>query len=464
MWNSPGSKKKIFLIVSGSLLVSLATLIVSPLLTKNVLFLAALPLAAAVFLILALNVRHMFVFILMTRACLDPVLAQTKIEGGAGGIGALLNLLVVVTMLLLIARQPRVLKGNRTMAAWAVFLALAALTVFYSQQPKMTFKLLLNLSTYAAIFAVPFFIVKDEKGKKFWIKVILASSFLPLAFANLGIVTRHPLLNFDERVSGTFSHPNILAFYTVFILMVLFYALRTRILRIPPLVLPLVWLYIVDLFAVLVMTQTRSAWISCAAMFLIYGLLKERKMLLVFALAAGLLLSVPMARTRLTDLTEGTGARSGEKLNSWAWRVRLWQNAWPSIQKRVWTGHGLGNFRYLSRGFADFSAERKWGVPAHNVYVELLAETGIFGLLAYLSIYAVVLKRFFSRIFRTKGVQSTEAAIVFSYVVGYLMVSFSDNTLYYLSFNWYFWFFLGALSAGHALKTNPPAVAGTPEP
>jgi hypothetical protein len=33
--------------------------------------------------------------------------------------------------------------------------------------------------------------------------------------------------------------------------------------------------------------------------------------------------------------------------------------------------------------------------------------------------------------------------LLFAYVLSYAMVSFSDNMLYYLAFNWYFWFFIG---------------------
>ena len=454
MRNLLSSKKEILIIVLGALLVGAVTLVLATLITRNVLFIAALPFAAVAFLLMALNIRHMFIFILMTRACLDPVLMQTKIAGGAGGIGALLNLFVVVMAFLMVLRQPEVLKKNSTAIAWMVFLALAALTIFYSPQPKDTFKLLLNLSTYVAVFVVPFFIVKDKKDNRFWIKLILISSVIPISTANLGFITKLEILNADGRLSGFFTHANILAFYTVFIIKVCFYVLRTRMFRLSPGVRLFAWLYILDLFAVLMITQTRSAWISCVAMFLIYGLLKERKVLFVMVLAAGLLFSLPMVRERMADLGQGTGARSGEKLNSWAWRVQLWKNAWPSIQERFLVGHGLGNFSYLSRDFAGYSAEKKWGVPAHNVYVELLAETGIFGLLTYLSIYLTILRKFFRRLKEKKDFLSREAALIFSYVIGYLMASFSDNALYYLSFNWYFWFFLGVVLAGHALEAK----------
>ena len=444
-------KNEIFLVLLGSLLIGLATLVAAPMLTKNVLFLAALPVAATLFLVMVLNIRHMFIFIIMTRAFLDPILAKTKIGGGSG-IGGVLNLFVIVMVVLLIAKQPKVLSKNRFVLPWIVFLGLAGLTVFYAPFPGQSVKLLLNLATYAAIFVVPFFIVNDEKEKKFWIKLLFVSSFIPVGFATLGLVVHHPMLYSFDRLQGTFTHANILAFYIVLVITVTFYVLRTNILRLTPMQKMFLLFYLADLVLILVVTETRSAWMSFAALFLIYGLLKERKMLFILLVGGALMLALPAVQVRLSDLSEGTGVRSSEKLNSWAWRVKLWESAMPSIRNRFAVGHGLGSFEVLSADF--FKLERGKGAPAHNVYVELLFETGIFGLLAYLGIYWAMLKVLFSRIYKTRGAPSTEAAIVFSYVVGYMMVCVSDNALYYLAFNWYFWFFAGVILRTADLKNQ----------
>ena len=124
------------------------------------------------------------------------------------------------------------------------------------------------------------------------------------------------------------------------------------------------------------------------------------------------------------------------------WRFRLWESSVDSIKRRPFTGYGLGSFQELS---ADFFNLEKNGAPAHNAYLELLFETGLIGLLSHLAIYFTVLKVFFSRIWRQTKEKSIEATLLFSYVIGYIFVGVSDNTLYYLSFNWYFWFFVGLI-------------------
>ena len=460
MRDRPGFKTNILLSLLGAVVLGALTLAASPVLVKNIKFLLALPFVAVIFFIMVLNIKTMFVLLLMTRALLDPILAQTKDGGSGSGIGGVINLFVVLMVGLLIIRWPGVLKRNRYVLLWAVFLGVAALTGFYSPKPMGALKLLLNLATYAAFFSVPFFLVKDEKEKKFWIKTVLISSFVPVAFANLGFVTGHPLLNNPERLSGMFTHANILAFYLVFVIMLTVYVLRTHALRLTLPLKALLWLYLIDLFALLVVTQTRSAWFSCVVMFLIYGLLKERKMLLVLMLGAGLILPLPTVKIRLQDLTEGTGVKSGEKLNSWVWRVKLWKGAWPHIERRILVGHGLGSFQRLSK---QFTTKERWGTPAHNVYVELIFETGIFGVLAYLSIFLALLGTFFRRYRRTVGDLSRESALLFSYLIGYLLVCVSDNALYYLAFNWYLWFFVGVIIQGGMLHRPPVPATQTAE-
>ncbi len=444
MKNSGLARTEIFMIFISACFLGLATLFFAPLLVRNKLFLFGLPFAAIVALVMVMNIRAMFIIILMTRALLDPIFDKTKI-GGVVGIGGVLNLFVILMVILLVSRQPQTLKKNRYVGAWMIFLAAAGFAVFYSPWRGQALKLFLNLSTYAAVFTVPFYIVKNEADKKFWIKLILLSSFVPLAFAYLGLIIKHPMLYSSGRLTGTFTHANILAFYLVLMITIVLYILKTGIFKISVMQRFLLWGYAANLLFILVMTQTRSAWLSCAALFLTYSFLKERKMLLICFIGIVGMLLLPPVQARLQDLSQGTGKTQSrrEKLNSMAWRLELWKSSLPSIAHKPLLGHGLGTFQEASISF--FRLANWEGAPAHNVYLELLFEAGMAGLLAYLMIYIQLLKTLFRRIRRTLGSASVEAAIVFSYVIGYMLVCISDNALYYLGFNWYFWFFIGVI-------------------
>ena len=95
---------------------------------------------------------------------------------------------------------------------------------------------------------------------------------------------------------------------------------------------------------------------------------------------------------------------------------------------------------------AAFIARRELSMIFCNSGV-ILSPEGIFGMLAYLWIYLSMMKAFFTRIRLPSRALASEAAMMFSYIIGYLMVCFSDNMLHYLSFNWYFWFFTGLILA-----------------
>jgi hypothetical protein len=80
---------------------------------------------------------------------------------------------------------------------------------------------------------------------------------------------------------------------------------------------------------------------------------------------------------------------------------------------------------------------------AHSVYVQLLFETGILGLAAFIWLHvklALLLKPYYK----------TNKLMVFTaimFLLEFALNSYSDNMLAYLSFNWYLWFVLGALYA-----------------
>lgn len=455
-------KRDILLVIGGGLAIALGTLLFAPILTKNILFLVALPAVAFLFIILVLNVQATFLFVLWTRSLMDPVLVYTKVGGGTG-VGGVLNLFVIVMVVLLMFRFPKTLSGERHIRPWIAFLLIGAATIVFAPMPGQSLRFWLNMVTYLCMFVAPFFIVKNERDKKFWVKTLLYSSYLPVMMALFGAVTKWHFLIVYDRLAGTFTHANILAFYLVFVIALTLYVLKTGVLGFKLAARILLWLYIGICLLVLVVTQTRSAWMACGLLFLIYGLLKDRKILLICFLAGLMLTAVPQVQARLKDLTEGTGSKKSEKLNSAAWRIRLWKDSIPSIKRRILTGHGLDSFQILSKDF--FPLEKVTGAPAHSVYVQLIFEVGIFGILAYLWIYGKLLKTFYRRMRIGTREMSHESAVMIAYVIGYLVVSVSDNLLYYLAFNWYFWFFMGLLiHAGNLLPPKTSVSSREPEP
>jgi hypothetical protein len=76
---------------------------------------------------------------------------------------------------------------------------------------------------------------------------------------------------------------------------------------------------------------------------------------------------------------------------------------------------------------------------------------GLAGLLAYLWLYGRLLWMLRAMV----PLDRLGAFISIALIVVYLVISFSDNMLAYLSFNWYFWFMVGAACSSVAVGLKP---------
>ena len=87
-----------------------------------------------------------------------------------------------------------------------------------------------------------------------------------------------------------------------------------------------------------------------------------------------------------------------ESINS---RVRFWTHALSSIKEKPILGRGIGNWRIFSTKY-DSQNIYSYVVPysTHNDFLEVFAETGIFGFLSYLAFFFFILKKSFINVFK----------------------------------------------------------------
>jgi O-antigen ligase len=199
----------------------------------------------------------------------------------------------------------------------------------------------------------------------------------------------------------------------------------------------------------LLLTKTRSAWAACFMIFAVYGALFERRYLLYLILLPALALLIPSVRDRLLDLGSGNEYVQYAKLNSFAWRLLLWKSSmeWMSTAHSM-AGYGLNSFKHYSPIFFPLAGTTNFG--AHNTYIQWFFETGVVGVICAVWLH---LRLFFTlKMGIPQGRLRSMIAIVM--VIAYLFFAFSDNMLDYLSFNWYFWFFLGAACAIAVMDQN----------
>jgi O-antigen ligase len=399
--------------------------------------LAALPALLLLGVLLIYDYKKLLILILLLRSVGDMALESTQLGFGnfRMGVGGLINLVVIVIAIMLVLEKPK-LFPSRLASYWMPVLMFMAGAALLSYDPARAIKLYLGMLSYFAIFVIAVYLVRSNEDFNKAIRLVLWSSLIPTLYSFVEIALH--MRDSSFRLRSTFTHSNIQAFYLMLILVLCLYMLKSPLFKITPRGRFVICCYMPLQLGQLLLTQTRSAWLACALVFGLYALLYERKYLLYLLLLPLAVVFVPAVSERLMDLGQGNEAVGYARLNSFAWRLSLWESAIGWMEPlRLMYGYGLGGFEHFAQTFFEKAGDIKW--DAHNVYVQFLFDMGVLGLLCYLWLYARVLwtLRTFARIERVSSF------LLVAIVLQYLIVSFSDNLFGYLVFNWYFWFTAG---------------------
>jgi O-antigen ligase len=401
------------------------------------------------------GIRRGIAAIILIRPLCDRLFEEARFDvaGKDLSYGAVLNFIVIAAMLVsLQGVQGRA----RTLLerAWIPFLAVAFIAVFYSPVPVDALRKFLTYVSFMAMFVLPLALVKNQATAIHFAKLVLLSSVLPAFYGLVQLGTGMDWYQ-GARIASTFTHPNIFAFYLLTTVALVFALLASDQVALTPGQRRLLSIYLVPLLVLLVATKTRSAWAGAVLIFLAYGFVRDKRILVLSLALPFAALLVPAIRDRITALGSGNDYVGWvQTVNPYAWRQILWQRAWPEILEQPFFGHGLYSFPFYSPKF--FPLESVRGVDAHNIYIQLMFETGMAGLLAYLWIFwrqALFLLRYWT--FDRRGL-----IMVCAMIFVYLMVGYSDNLLEYVSYGWCFWFALGVIFAH--LSHYRPVVALQP--
>ncbi|TNC12387.1 O-antigen ligase family protein [Methylobacterium terricola] len=380
--------------------------------------------------------------VLLTRASLDPVFTLTKLGGlDEMGVGAAVNLAVLVVAAGCVATRPRVSPGP-ALVLWLPLLVVCFVSTRFAPDPGAAVRLLMLLATHAAFCLLAVYMVRDLADLRRFLLLIVAGSIAPTLYAGLQLAMGWAMFEDGTRVFSSFPHPNIYAFYLMTILAVVLTLTAGPAFRLSPRLRRALVLYVPILLGLLLLTKTRSAWAGAGLILLTHGLLFDRRTLLYFLGLPVALLAVPELAERLADLQQGNTADAYEKLNSYAFRVLLWQGAMTWFWERPLFGWGLSSFGHYVAQFFPLPLDNDT-IDSHSVYVQFLFETGVIGLAAYLWLYARIVAATLRLILHGER----WAWMLLAMIAGYLSMAYSDNMLYYLVPTWYMWFVLGGACA-----------------
>lgn len=387
--------------------------------------------------------RAAFFFLIATRTGAEIViglLGKTG-DGTEGGfsLGAIFNIVA-----LLIAAAALLYRSRATIKLpiliWAPYFVVAVGSLAYTSEFGESAKLLLSTLTFPAIFLSAVILLRTQEDVANLFLCIIYSSVIPTLMAFYQIAAGGLA---SGRIESTFAHPNIFAFYLVGVICAILYYNLVAHRRAPVLWRGFLFSYIFVLLALLVATQTRSAWLAMAAFIVIYAIGVDRK-LLVFIPLVPLVLMLPVVSERLQDIGGSPQVtfeelRNGSAvLNSYAWRQALWDRALADSADARVLGKGLGTLGKNAVRFFPLAGETH--TEAHSAYIQTIYELGIMGLLGYLMLYVGVIVAVF--VYRRRAIRL--AYIIIGFAVVNMIISYSDNLPYYLSYNWYVWAMFGA--------------------
>lgn len=418
--------------------------------------LLALPLVLALGVCFALSRTALLMSILFFRALLDPLLAATRLGAGPG-LGGVVNGLILLLVLCLVFDAKRT-PFKETGKLWLPFIVMYLVGLYFAPMRGDAVRTFLAMLTYPAVFLVGARLTQKTEDFDRVVFFIVGSAALVNLYALLGVATHEALWRVyfgGRRLTGGFPHPNVMAFYEVMVLALCMYLLHQRARlangRMGGWKTALAGFVLLTALASLLLTQTRSAWVAAFVLFLLYGWFVDRRWLPLFLAAPFLAMLVPEVRDRILELQSGNEAIGWAKLNSYAWRKLMWSSAIDFMGLRNFvTGYGLSSFTLYSPTFFPLAGGGAFG--AHNIYVQLLFELGVGGVLALVWLLGSLL------LVAWRMQRGAVRPLLLFLVVMFAIISWSDNMLDYLVFNLYLFYVLGAgWSLGRQQRQQPPA-------
>lgn len=294
-------------------------------------------------------------------------------------------------------------KMNLLMMAMAMALALSVpLSVWPSNSIKVLTDFLRTIMYYLLIVNI----VTDEKRLKGFIWIfILANGYDAISSAIAyfgGSLTFAQGIDRAESLSGT--DPNTLAVsldLAIPFMMFAFIWTKNRFLRIAS-----VGLSAAAIFTVAI-TGSRSGVIGLVLVLFFTWLLSPKKIVIasvfLLVMAVGWVVLPPQYKTRYSSIF------NSEVDPSTQGRFDAWKAGVNMFIARPLTGVGVGNFA-VAYGSGDYSDRGHW-LKAHSLYVQLIAELGMLGVLTFVPLVLYMIRRNFRLRKRLQEEQITDDAV-----------------------------------------------------
>lgn len=254
------------------------------------------------------------------------------------------------------------------------------------------------------------------------------------------------------RAYGTFEQPNPYAGYLGLIIPIAFgivvgvlgkpQAVAGRQPLLQSLLAILAFLSLAAMLAALLMSWSRGAWLGVAAGLVVAVVVQSRRAFMLSAIAAFVLAVVvllsslsiipPAIAARLSGISDYFGVFDvrGVKVDDANFaivqRMAYWQAAWGMFAAHPLLGVGFGNYAAVYSAYAL----PHWSEPlghAHNYYLNVAAEAGMVGLIAYVTLWGIAFWQGWRAVRVTRGMWRGIAAGLLGTLVALSVHNGFDN-------------------------------------
>ena len=269
-----------------------------------------------------------------------------------------------------------------------IFLLLGALSVFLSSARSL--ELIYNYCSLVGIYALTYLIVGQTVRKPEQVKLIAqvlgASAVLVVLWgffqfvfgvsaADVKWTDPDAFPELKKRIFSTLENPNVLAGYLDVMICLALGVLTKVENRAQKIILVVA---IILLAACLAMTYSRGAFIAIAVVFAVFGVLKDWRVLILFAIVTALIsysdsnfVNRILSSFSMGDSSEGV-------------RVGIWVSTSAMISDHPFAGIGWGAYQFVYPQYNYYIADPNITIyHAHNLYLNFAAEIGIVGALAF---------------------------------------------------------------------------------
>ena len=407
--------------------------------------------------LLRLSINLLFYFLILIRPSLDIlgnyniVLSPDLPSINIAGIVAIISILV--SFIIIYRSKISILSIPLSFIFILLFLIYIIFTII-STYPVDSINELIRVLSFLLMYFTGYVLIQSKDDLINFVKVVIVSSIIPTSVGYFQLLNGAGLYTnpgFENRIAGTFGHPNVLGYFLLIIIALMVYMFFENSIKKPLYKVAFVG-YGILLAILLIATYTRGAWIGLALLLVGVSLIRYTKKALIMGSIITPIIVIGVAGyiwleqniwynlTPLEDIpviARVVGLFNGDPSDSIIWRQVMWADMYNKGLSRPWTGFGTGTIEIIVEQVRGVSLG---ALEAHNDYIKIFVEMGIIGLVAYvLFIIGIV----YSLLIRIQSRKDTLLLIMTFLVFAIYLSSIWDNLLRQTAVMWIFFGLLG---------------------